>query len=176
MAFVAVPYFIYASNESKSVLARDLGDCRDNLRNSRSVFLIVDGKIMKNWEDTSDYGKHMENISHQDLVSNQRNVYNVIYETNYRTWRKSYMDLTKLTAYEIIEHRPLPDLKSEGALLRHKKSGARVLLISNDDENKYLISDSAHRPRTVPECHISWNILFCVARKSFRPRIRLWNW
>lgn len=39
MAFVAVPYFIYASNESKSVLARDLGDCRDNLRNSQSVFL-----------------------------------------------------------------------------------------------------------------------------------------
>lgn len=27
MAFVAVPYFIYASNESKSVLARDLGGC-----------------------------------------------------------------------------------------------------------------------------------------------------
>ena len=78
----------------------------------------------------------MKNNSHQDLVSNQRNVYNVIYETNYRTWRKSYMDLTKLTEYEIIEHRPLPDLKSEGALLRHKKSGARVLLISNDDENK----------------------------------------
>ena len=35
------PAFIYASNEPKSVLARDLGDCRDNLRNSRSVFLIV---------------------------------------------------------------------------------------------------------------------------------------
>ena len=34
-------FFIYASNEPKSVLARDLGDCRDNLRNSRSVFLIV---------------------------------------------------------------------------------------------------------------------------------------
>ena len=33
--------FIYASNEPKSVLARDLGDCRGNLRNSRSVFLIV---------------------------------------------------------------------------------------------------------------------------------------
>lgn len=32
MAFVAVPYFIYASNESKSVLARDLGDCRDNYK------------------------------------------------------------------------------------------------------------------------------------------------
>ena len=33
--------FIYAGNEPKSVLARDLGDCRNNLRNSRSMFLIV---------------------------------------------------------------------------------------------------------------------------------------
>ena len=56
------------------------------------------------------------------------------------------MDLTKLTAYEIIEHRPLPDLKSEGALLRHKKSGARVLLISNDDENKVFNITSAGMP------------------------------
>ena len=32
---------IYASNEPKSVLARDLGDCRDNLRNPRRMFLIV---------------------------------------------------------------------------------------------------------------------------------------
>ena len=39
------PAFIYASNEPKSVLA---GDCRDNLRNSRSVFLIVDKwKVMR---------------------------------------------------------------------------------------------------------------------------------
>ena len=30
-----------ADNEPKSVLARDLGECRDNLRNSQSVFLIV---------------------------------------------------------------------------------------------------------------------------------------
>ena len=34
--------FIYASNEPKSVLARDLGDYRDNLRNSQSKFLIVE--------------------------------------------------------------------------------------------------------------------------------------
>lgn len=33
--------FIYAGNEPKSMLARDLGDCRDNLRNARSVFRIV---------------------------------------------------------------------------------------------------------------------------------------
>ena len=57
MAFVAVPYCIYASNESKPVLARDLGDCRDNLRNTRSVFLIVGGKVIKNWGGTADYKK-----------------------------------------------------------------------------------------------------------------------
>ena len=32
---------VYASNEPKPVHARDLGGCRGNLRNSRSVFLIV---------------------------------------------------------------------------------------------------------------------------------------
>ena len=36
-------FLIYADNEPKSVPARDLGDCRDNLRNSQSVFLIVVG-------------------------------------------------------------------------------------------------------------------------------------
>ena len=46
-ACTAVFLFIYASNEPKSVLARDLGDCRDNLRNSRSVFLIVYQKDSK---------------------------------------------------------------------------------------------------------------------------------
>ena len=35
-------FFIDVSNEPKSVPARDLDDCRDNLRNSRSVFLIVE--------------------------------------------------------------------------------------------------------------------------------------
>lgn len=40
-AVTLAAFFIYANNEPKSVLAQDLGDCRDNLRNSRSIFLIV---------------------------------------------------------------------------------------------------------------------------------------
>jgi len=32
---------IYTSNELKSVLARDLGGCRDNLGNPQSAVLIV---------------------------------------------------------------------------------------------------------------------------------------
>lgn len=46
------------------------------------------------------------------------------------------MKLTDLEAYEILEQCPLRDLKSEGFILRHKKSGARVAVISNDDDNK----------------------------------------
>ncbi len=38
-------FLIYASNEPKSVLARDLGDCRDNLRNTLREFLIVYRKL-----------------------------------------------------------------------------------------------------------------------------------
>ena len=45
-------------------------------------------------------------------------------------------ELKKLNAYEIKQQRSLPDIHSEGILLRHKKSGARVVVISNDDPNK----------------------------------------
>jgi len=46
------------------------------------------------------------------------------------------MDLKSCTAYEIIEQRRIGELNSESCLLRHKKTGARVALLSNDDENK----------------------------------------
>ena len=46
------------------------------------------------------------------------------------------MQLKDLQAYEILEKRPIKDLNSEGIILRHKKSGARIAVISNDDDNK----------------------------------------
>ena len=46
------------------------------------------------------------------------------------------MNVKDLETYELITEHHLPDLQSEGYLLRHKKSGARVVLISNEDENK----------------------------------------
>ena len=39
------------------------------------------------------------------------------------------MKLTDLDAYEVLEQCPLRDLKSEGLVLRHKKSGARIAVI-----------------------------------------------
>ena len=44
--------------------------------------------------------------------------------------------LSELNAYEVIREEQLVDLGSKGTLLRHKKSGAKVALIENDDENK----------------------------------------
>lgn len=41
-----------------------------------------------------------------------------------------------LTAYEVIEKRQIDDIGSMSWLLRHKKTGARIALLSNDDENK----------------------------------------
>ncbi|MCR4740105.1 MAG: insulinase family protein [Lachnospiraceae bacterium] len=41
-----------------------------------------------------------------------------------------------LKAYEIIKEKDVKDLNSRGMLLRHKKTGARIFLLSNDDDNK----------------------------------------
>lgn len=44
--------------------------------------------------------------------------------------------LENLKAYEILEQRTIHDLNSEGLILKHKKTGARITLLLNDDENK----------------------------------------
>ncbi|MBP5309778.1 MAG: insulinase family protein, partial [Lachnospiraceae bacterium] len=46
------------------------------------------------------------------------------------------MDFTKLDKYELISSQKIDDIASEGYLLRHKKSGARIALLNNDDDNK----------------------------------------
>ncbi|MBO6214400.1 MAG: hypothetical protein J6N76_02555, partial [Lachnospiraceae bacterium] len=45
-------------------------------------------------------------------------------------------EIRDLKEYEIIRQKEVPDLISEGFLLKHKKSGARVFILSNDDSNK----------------------------------------
>lgn len=46
------------------------------------------------------------------------------------------LEMNKLTAYELLKQQRLEALNSDGYVLRHKKTGARVCLIANDDENK----------------------------------------
>lgn len=46
------------------------------------------------------------------------------------------MSRWNVPAYEILEERRIEDIASTGCILRHKKSGARVCVISNEDDNK----------------------------------------
>ena len=46
------------------------------------------------------------------------------------------MKIENLLTYELIEKHNIDELNSVGYLLKHKKSGARIVLLSNDDENK----------------------------------------
>ncbi len=76
------------------------------------------------------------------------------------------MKLTELSAYEVLEQRPLEDIKSQGCLLRHKKSGARIAVIANEDDNKVFYVGF----RTPPEDstgvpHIIEHTVLCGSEK-----------
>ena len=46
------------------------------------------------------------------------------------------MNISNLPQYELLQQEFIEDIKSEGYLLRHRKSGARVMILENDDNNK----------------------------------------
>lgn len=60
---------------------------------------------------------------------------------------KSSAELHALPAYELVKEEYLGDIKSCGLYFRHKKSGARVCVLSNNDENKVFCAAF----RTTPE-------------------------
>ncbi len=69
-------------------------------------------------------------------------------------------------AYERISESKLNDLRSDGILLRHKKTGARLALLSNDDENKVFYI--AFRTPPVDSCgtaHITEHSVLCGSDK-----------
>ena len=76
------------------------------------------------------------------------------------------MDIKNLQAYEVIREKELDGIHSQGCFLKHKKSGARVLLISNDDENKVFYIGF----RTPPEdstgvAHILEHSVLCGSKE-----------
>jgi hypothetical protein len=76
------------------------------------------------------------------------------------------MEIGKCKAYERLEERDLEDIKSKGCLLRHKKSGARICLISNEDENK--VFSIGFRLWTARGLRISWSIRCSAGRRNSR--------
>lgn len=44
--------------------------------------------------------------------------------------------MKQLQAYELLRQETIEDIHAEGYLLKHKKSGARIMILENEDENK----------------------------------------
>ena len=63
-----------------------------------------------------------------------------------------FMKLSELTAYELLGEQELKDIHSMGYILRHKKSGARITVISNDDENKVFLHRLPHTAGGFDRC------------------------
>ncbi len=76
------------------------------------------------------------------------------------------MHISELAAYEILEEKELSDIHSTGYRLRHKKSGARITVILNDDENKVFYIGFRTPPKNstgVP--HIMEHSVLCGSEK-----------
>lgn len=76
------------------------------------------------------------------------------------------MKVNDLAAYEVLEETKLEDIKSVGCLLRHKKSGAKISLISNDDENKvFYIGFRTPSLDSTGAAHILEHSVLCGSEK-----------
>ena len=81
------------------------------------------------------------------------------------------LDQLDLSKYELIKKEEIADIHSAGLLLKHKKSGARVVVLSNDDENKVFSIGRL----TIRDFSTLWNIPHCAAPENIRSKTRLWN-
>ena len=52
--------------------------------------------------------------------------------------------ISNLKEYEVILHKNIEEVDSEGWFLKHKKTGARIVLLANDDDNKVFNIDLEH--------------------------------
>ena len=76
------------------------------------------------------------------------------------------MSIENLTAYEIVEDREIKDLNSRGVILRHKKTGARIVLLSNDDPNKvFYIGFRTPPTDSTGVAHIIEHSVLCGSEK-----------
>lgn len=83
---------------------------------------------------------------------------------------------TDFKNYSFIQKEEIEELNGYGYVLEHKKTGARVLLVENDDTNMYLVLHSVLRRQMIPELLIFWNIPFYVVQTSSHQKILLLNW
>ena len=77
-----------------------------------------------------------------------------------------FMNPNHLNAYEVLKEEELQDIHSKGWLLRHKKTGARVMLIENSDENKvFNIAFRTPPKNSTGVAHILEHSVLCGSRE-----------
>lgn len=75
------------------------------------------------------------------------------------------MKVEELTAYEVLERREIKDIDSVTYLCRHKKTGARVALISNNDDNKVFYVGFRTTPKdSTGVAHITEHSVLCGSK------------
>ena len=76
------------------------------------------------------------------------------------------MTIEELQSYELVEKREIEELHSVGYYLKHKKTGAKVCLLSNDDENKvFYIGFRTPAPDDTGVAHILEHSVLCGSRE-----------
>ncbi len=74
--------------------------------------------------------------------------------------------IEELSAYQVLEKREIGDIRSVSYLLRHKKTGARIALLSNDDDNKVFYIGFRTPPKdSTGVAHILEHSVLCGSRE-----------
>ncbi|MBU5481870.1 insulinase family protein [Blautia sp. MSJ-19] len=75
------------------------------------------------------------------------------------------MNLDSIEAYKLVKKEKLNDIRSTGYLLRHIKTGARIMVIENDDENKvFNIAFRTPPKNSTGVAHILEHSVLCGSR------------
>ncbi len=76
------------------------------------------------------------------------------------------MKFQNLPAFDLVEEKDLADIKSTGYLFRHKKSGARISVVSNDDDNKvFYVAFRTPPENSTGVTHIIEHSVLCGSEK-----------
>ena len=76
------------------------------------------------------------------------------------------MDINRLSAYELKGRQTIKELETEGYILKHKKTGARVVIMENNDDNKVFYIGFRTPPKeSTGVMHILEHSVLCGSKK-----------
>ena len=78
--------------------------------------------------------------------------------------------------FELLREERIPEFNSLAKFYRHAQTGAELLSLENDDENKVFGITFRTPPPIPPACRISWSTPFCAARANTRSKSPSSSW